>query len=63
MNTPWSISYGIGKYTKSIWSCTLKSTNDVAQCFVVGDGDIPNVPVSTLDKQPITTDESIAKIE
>ena len=63
VNTLWSISYGIGKYTESIWSCSLKSPNNVAQCFVIGDGDIPNVPISTLDEQPVTTDESIAKIE
>ena len=62
MDGPWPISYSVGKYAEGVRSCSLQSPNDVAQGSIVGDSDIPNVPASTLDKEPVATDESVAKI-
>ena len=62
MDSPWPISYSVGKYAEGVRSCSLKSPNDVAQCSIVGDSNIPNVPASTLDEEPVASNESVSKI-
>ena len=62
MDTPRPISHSVGKYAEGVWSCSLQSRDDVAQSSIVGDGDVPDAHASAQDKQPVATDEAIAKI-
>ena len=62
MDTPWPIGYSVGKYAEGIWCLSLQSPYDVAQCGIVGDGDIPDAYASARDKQLVATDEPVAKI-
>ena len=63
MDTPGSISYSIGKYTDSIWSCSLQSSNNVGQSIIVRNSDISDISASVLDKEPVALNESIAHVD
>ena len=62
-DAPWSIpNCCVSKYTDSVGSYRLQSTNDEGLCVVVCDVCGPLFPATSLDKELVATDDSVAYV-
>ena len=61
MNAPWSIpNGGVSKYTDSIGSSRLQSADNEGLCVIVCDVHGRLYPATSLDKELVATDDSVA---
>ena len=58
-----TIGYSVSEYTESVVSVPLESSHDVGQSRIVRDGDVPCFSAYSLNKEPVSTNETVTIVD